>query len=457
MCTAAEGKDAGRRIYVMGRNLMEHRKYITAIWHILAASVPAFLLVLAVLWDPLYTFDSLLCDHLYTRLGRVGKDIKIIAVDEETLDAYGNYNLWSREKMAELVETLYADETATPALLAFDFLFTGDAEKQTDDRLADACKKHDNLIAASSLVYRGVTKQTEEGEIYYDVWNIDLVEEPYAALSGAVRSGFTNAYIAEDGCVRYTKLMEQFEGQELPSFAWLIYDTYEKQNGRQSVMPGTTGNGQVTFFYSGQVGEFPHFSLRDVLDGTIPTSEFKDCIVLIGAYAPGFQDAYVAAADRGNPMYGVEIQANIVRALQQGKTAVPLPVWIYLIPSGILLYLFFEVAKNRNCFRLLRRRRCSWRCTCLRAGCLRAAVIPSPRFIFWGSLQPESSTLSSGNMSQRESAERECFPPLKNTLPLRWWTSWQRMTTLRQGSAERSDRWPFCLWISEDLLPCQKA
>lgn len=350
MCTAAEGKDAGRRIYVMGRNLMEHRKYITAIWHILAASVPAFLLVLAVLWDPLYTFDSLLCDHLYTRLGRVGKDIKIIAVDEETLDAYGNYNLWSREKMAELVETLYADETAMPALLAFDFLFTGDAEKQTDDRLADACKKHDNLIAASSLVYRGVTKQTEEGEIYYDVWNIDLVEEPYAALSGAVRSGFTNAYIAEDGCVRYTKLMERFEGQELPSFAWLIYDTYEKQNGRQSVMPGTTGNGQVTFFYSGQVGEFPHFSLRDVLDGTIPTSEFKDCIVLIGAYAPGFQDAYVAAADRGNPMYGVEIQANIVRALQQGKTAVPLPVWIYLIPSGILLYLFFKVAKKQKLF-----------------------------------------------------------------------------------------------------------
>lgn len=329
---------------------MKYRKNITVMLPVLAAIVPALILILSVLWNPLYTFDSLLCDRLYTRMDTVGKNIKIIAVDEETLDAYGNFNQWSREKMAELVETLYTDETAAPALLAFDFLFTGDAGKQEDDRLADACRKHDNLIAASNLVYRGVTKQTEGGEIYYDIWNIDLVEEPYAALSETVRSGFTNAYIAEDGCVRYTKLMERYEGQDLPSFAWLIYDTYEKLNGRESIMPQTTGNGQVTFFYSGQVGEFSHFSLKDVLDGRIPTSEFKDCIVLVGAYAPGFQDAYLAAADRGNPMYGVEIQANIVRALQQGKTAVPLPAWLYLIPAGILLYLFFMVAGKQKLF-----------------------------------------------------------------------------------------------------------
>lgn len=323
-----------------------HKKIIS----LLTALVPALGLVLTVLWDPLYTFDSLLCDHLYTRMEGTGKNIKIIAVDEETLDAYGNFHQWSREKMASLVETLYADETDAPALLAFDFLFTGDAEEQTDDRLADACRKHTNLIAASNVVYRGVTKQTEDGELYYDLWNIDLVEEPYAELSEVIQTGYTNAYIAKDGCVRYTKLTEQYEGQNLPSFAWLIYDTYEKMNGRESIMPKTTGNGQVNFFYSGQVGEFPHFSLKDVLDGAIPASEFQDCIVLVGAYAPGFQDAYEAAADRGSPMYGVEIQANIVRALQQGKTAVPLPIWIYLIPAGIVLYLFFLVAKKQKLF-----------------------------------------------------------------------------------------------------------
>ena len=112
-----------------------HKKIIS----LLTALVPALGLVLTVLWDPLYTFDSLLCDHLYTRMEGTGKNIKIIAVDEETLDAYGNFHQWSREKMASLVETLYADETDAPALLAFDFLFTGDVDDQPDDRLAVAC------------------------------------------------------------------------------------------------------------------------------------------------------------------------------------------------------------------------------------------------------------------------------------------------------------------------------
>ena len=329
--------------------MKEQRKILT----ILTALAPVLLFVLLLFWDPLYTFDSLLCDHLYTRMNGVGKNIKIIAVDEETLDAYGSFYQWSREKMAELVDTLYAEETDAPALLAFDFLFTGDAQQQTDDALADACRQHPNLIAASNVVYRGVTKQTEEGELYYDIWNIELLEEPYAELSRAVQTGYANAYIAEDGCVRYTKLTEQYEGRDLPSFAWLIYETFEKINGRDPAMPGTTENGQVMFFYSGQVGEFPRFSLKNVLDGTIPASEFSDCIVLVGACAPGFQDAYEAAADRGNPMYGVEIQANIVRALQQGKTAVPLPIWIYLIPAGIVLYLFFLVARKQKLFPIM--------------------------------------------------------------------------------------------------------
>ena len=45
---------------------------------LLAALVPVLVLVLTVLWEPLYTFDSLLCDHLYTRMDGTGKNIKIM-------------------------------------------------------------------------------------------------------------------------------------------------------------------------------------------------------------------------------------------------------------------------------------------------------------------------------------------------------------------------------------------
>lgn len=317
------------------------------------ALIPVVLFIIMVVCAPFYTFDSLLCDKLYSRTDGVSPNIKIIAVDEETLDAYGNFQLWSREKSVQLIDKLYADKENAPALVAFDFLFTGELDEETNTQLVNACKQNGNIIAASNLVYRGTTVQTDTGEVYYDIWNIDMVEEPYEELAKVTESGYTNAYIAEDGCVRYTKLTEQYENREIPSFAWLIYETYETMNGRKAVVPETTESGQVTFFYSGQVGEVPHFSLKSVLDGTVPASEFADCIVLVGAYAPGFQDAYVAAVERGNPMYGVEIQANIIQALQIGKTAVPFATWMYLVVTGIVLYLYFLLARKQKLFPLI--------------------------------------------------------------------------------------------------------
>lgn len=329
-----------------GMKMQKKIRFVTAF-------VPVMVLVLLVIWNPLYTFDSLLCDRLYSRIDGITPNIKIIAVDEETLEAYGNFQVWSREKSAQVIEKLYEDETDAPALIAFDFMFTGEFDEQTDTQLVNACGEGRTVLAASNIVYRGMTKQSESGEIYYDVWNIDTIEMPYAELADVVQSGYTNAYIASDGCVRYTKLKEQYGNQTVQSFAWLIYETYEELCGKAAVMPETTKNGQVTFFYSGQVGEVPHFSMKDVLDGTVPISEFRDCIVLVGAYAAGFQDAYVAAVNRGTPMYGVEIQANIVQALQTGKTAVPFPTWLYLIVTGIVLYVYFLLAKKQKLFAVI--------------------------------------------------------------------------------------------------------
>ena len=314
------------------------------------ACVPVIFLLIMVLWNPLYTFDALLCDGLYSHLDGTSQNIKIISVDEETLDAYGNFGVWSREKTAELIEMLYADEENAPAIVALDFLFTGDSDEQKDGMLKNACEGKKHIITASNVVYRGTTKRSDDGKLYYDIWNIEMVENPYAGLNEVTQSGYTNAYIAEDGCVRYTKLTEQFEGNTLSSFAWLIYKTFEEINGREAILPETMENGQLTFFYSGQVGEYTHYSMKRVLEGTIPASEFKNCIVLVGAYAPGFQDAYVAATERGNPMYGVEIQANMIQALQEGKTAVSFPTWIYLIVTAVVIYLFFLLAQKQKLF-----------------------------------------------------------------------------------------------------------
>ena len=68
----------------------------------------------AILWQgmgvqkvaPLYSLENALGDYMYRRPVGTSKNIKIIGVDEETLNAYGKFEDWSREKLAELIEKL---------------------------------------------------------------------------------------------------------------------------------------------------------------------------------------------------------------------------------------------------------------------------------------------------------------------------------------------------------------
>lgn len=315
---------------------------------IIYAFIPVMILLLSVLLTPLYSLEARLSDTLYSQVTGTHRNIKMITVDEETLAEYGDFTSWSREKSAELIELLCADEECAPAVIGMDFLFVSEADEEADDRLVKACNTG-NVVFASNLVYRGMTKQDAEGTRYFDSWNVEMIEEPFKALSEVTESGFANVHIAEDGCVRYTKVADSFEGASKGSFAYRVYESYAQAQGLvKADIPKSDSKGKFTFFYSGENGEYAHFSMKDVLDGTIPKEEFRDCIVLVGAYAPGFQDAYVSAIERGTPMYGVEIHANIIQALMEGKTAVALPVWVYLLISAIIVYAYFLLAQKQK-------------------------------------------------------------------------------------------------------------
>ena len=130
----------------------------------LHAAVPLLavcIMCLTVLLAPFYTLDAMLCDGLYTKMDGVKRDIRIIAVDEETITEYGDFTTWSREKSADLVELLCADEETSPAVIGFDFFFTGEKEPQADTRLAEACSRACPVVFASNVVYRGTTIQDE--------------------------------------------------------------------------------------------------------------------------------------------------------------------------------------------------------------------------------------------------------------------------------------------------------
>ena len=73
--------------------------------------------------------------------------------------------------------------------------------------------------------------------------------------------------------------------------------------------------GRTLINYSGKPGDYEYISFVDVLDGKIDTRIFKDCIVLVGAYAAGMQDNFHVPNGHSRQMFGVEIHANILQAL----------------------------------------------------------------------------------------------------------------------------------------------
>lgn len=311
--------------------------------------IPAVIMAILLITKPFYNADVFLCDMAYMDLQGPSPEIKIIGIDEETLTEYGNFSNWSREKSAELVELLCEDEATAPALVGFDIMFIGEGtDAKVDERLVNACEKAGNVVLATNLVFRGMTKEDENGNLYYDTWNIEMEEMPFDELSQVTDSGFATVLISEDGFVRTAQLFAETADGDRVSFAYSLYENYMEILGKEAVKPEVNDNNQLQFFYSGEVGEYSTFSLCDVLDGTVPKSEFTDCIVLIGAYATGMQDAYRAAIDRGQSMQGVEINANLLQALIDGRTALKVSVEIHTIIMMVITYIVFFLLRKQK-------------------------------------------------------------------------------------------------------------
>lgn len=317
--------------------------FITVIFVIVAG--------LLVYFAPLYGADQVITDSLYTHYSGADKKIVIIGIDEETLTEYGNFNLWSREKLARLLDMLYEDPENRPAVVGLDLILADNTDPESDISLAEAAKKAGgNIVVGTNIVYRGRVETSSSGEMYYNTDHIDRIEMPCDELREVVVPGFTNKIIASDGYIRYAiNSVNYSDGDTVrtqDSFAFAVYKLYCGVKGEEIKIPKTNSRDQFQFEYSGTTGEFSELSLAAVLSGKIPASVFKDAVVLVGAYAPGFQDAYQPAPDRGDSMYGVEIHANIIQAYMQGKTMIVANRIIMAVVTAVLVCVLMLVGRK---------------------------------------------------------------------------------------------------------------
>ncbi len=271
------------------------------------------------------SWDKALEDAWYHNPQQTSDDIRIIKIDEKTIQQLGAYSQWDRSVYAELVEALCVSDEVKPAVIGFDILFGGTKNEQSDQAFADACKQHGNVVCAFSYVFTKELSEDGNGNLLVDNMAVSEKVLPYDALMQATEQGFVNSLLDEnDGYIR--SLLVDFnekDGTKTKNFSAVIYEKY--QEFIEKPVACTKESGVMNFRYSGGVGEYEAVSLIDVLDGTIPAEAFANCIVLVGAWEQGMMDSYFVPVDRGQQMYGVEIHANIIQALMEQKNLEKVP------------------------------------------------------------------------------------------------------------------------------------
>ena len=309
--------------------------------NMIAALLLAILTFTAVYFQWFTSLNFLLQDAIYQRENPVDPSIKIIAIDEKTLEALGQFETWTREPYAELIELLNGSECA-PKVIGLDVLFVNEKGEE-DQLLVDACKKYSNIVMASNLVFS--TKiETKDGKSQVNPLHIDMVETPFGQLTGTVRTGFANAVQdSEDNSVRYALL----ERDGYQSFAAaIVRAAIESDEGTVdpvSTMPVDANNG-IIIDYTGDVDSYEILSMIDVLEGKIPAEIFSNNIVLIGVHAAGMGDSYAVPVQKGAQMYGVEIHANIIQCLLEQRCLVNISTFWNAVFYAVLAFIFALLA-----------------------------------------------------------------------------------------------------------------
>ncbi len=322
------------------------KKWVRDIVEALIAFLLVFILTVTNLFG---SVDYMLKDFVYQIPRGVDNRIKIIAIDEKTMEELGPINTWSRQYYADLINYLNSDEDAKPSVIGFDIIFSGyfgeEGISDGDKAFVDACATYDNVVVASQLEYEQKAETNAEGLTDYPVKKI---YNPYNELMQEVKVGFANVAQDSDGTVRRVRVQEDYQGTMIELFSKVIYETYCERNNLHSNEAVTDKYGKTLINYSGKPGDYEAISLVDVLNGTIDSRVFKDSIVLVGAYAAGMQDNFNVPNGYNQQMYGVEIHANIIQSFMQNRFSVngdPIVAGILLGMITAIIHIFFKRSK----------------------------------------------------------------------------------------------------------------
>ena len=307
-------------------------------------------------------------DWLFQKQGVTSPEILIIGIDEEALAELGPYQTWDRNVMASALEALASDPAKKPAVTAIDVLYAGHTSEEADLRLAAAARELGNVITASMAEFGKQVTWVNGHASLIDSSAVVNYLQPYEELRAATTQGHINAVSDADGVMRHGLLyvepgeFAEAEDSRVYSMSYRAAQMYLQQQGQaaggsaeaaEGTAPdrGAAAGGSLFYIpYTGRPGDYyDGVSIARVIRGEVPADYWAGRIVLIGPYAAALQDAYFTPIDKGEQMYGVEIQANTIQSFLENtvKKEVPdapqIAVIYILCAAAMLLFLYQRV------------------------------------------------------------------------------------------------------------------
>jgi len=289
-------------------------------------------------WDLTWRWDKRIYDTQSILLGhKASDDVVIVAIDELSLKNLGRWP-WSRRIHAQLVDTLTRYETKA---IILDIIFS---EPNTNDLEGDRLLA--NAIQRNGKVILPVLVENTRLQGQF----LETLPLP-ALIHASAALGHVHVDLDIDGIARRAFLYEGLGEAHWPHIALSTLQLLEPANGSTARWPRPTVNrpdtslldwireGHFLIPFVGPPGSFQTISYSTILDGNVTPQDLKNKIVLVGATSTGLGDVLpTPVSGQAQPMSGVEINANILQALQTHTIMQDISLsWQYLLTALYVL------------------------------------------------------------------------------------------------------------------------
>lgn len=293
-----------------------------------------------VLWNPLQVIQWKLTDLFFINR-EVSDEITIIGIDDYSRSPEANlgpFRDWPREYYARLLDVIKKYE---PAVVAFDLQFPSASKGMSEFRIQQILRASErgenvNWYNLLSLFEPGEGKITHPDDVAFQealdesttiimpanliVSNLkesnsvepladDLELVPSIFSGENIVQGYSRTLIDRDGVLR--RFQPRFKTHN--HFSTAIYEAFV-QNQSSLSLPQEP----VRINYTGAPFEYRKISFADILTGQFNSEHIQGKIVLVGVYSTALQDFRETPTD-SQPMFGVEIHANIIQQLIEGR------------------------------------------------------------------------------------------------------------------------------------------